>query len=29
MSLRSYLADMQKKNELQQIDEEVSPRFEI
>lgn len=29
MSLRSYLADMQKKNELRQIDEEVSPRFEI
>jgi len=29
MSLRSFLAEMQKKNQLVQIDEEVSPRFEI
>lgn len=29
MSLRGFLADMQKKNQLVQIDEEVSSRFEI
>ena len=29
MSLRGFLADMQKKNQLVQIDEDVSPRFEV
>ena len=29
MSLRGFLADMQKKNQLVQIDDEVSPRFEV
>jgi UbiD family decarboxylase len=29
MSLRSFLAEMQKKNQIKQIDKEVSPRFEI
>jgi 2,5-furandicarboxylate decarboxylase 1 len=29
MSLRAFLADMQKKDELVQIEEEVSPRFEV
>jgi len=29
MSLRSFLADMQKRNQLMQIEDEVSPRFEI
>ena len=29
MSLRSFLADMQKRNQLVQIDDEVSPRFEV
>jgi len=28
MSLRSFLAEMQKKNQLEQVDEEVSPHFE-
>jgi len=29
MSLRNFLAEMQKKSQLVQIDEEVSPRFEV
>jgi len=29
VSLRGFLADMQKKNQLVQIDEDVSPRFEV
>jgi 2,5-furandicarboxylate decarboxylase 1 len=29
MSLRSFLADMQKKNQLVQINDEVSPHFEV
>jgi len=29
MSLRSFLAEMQKKNQIVQVDEEVSPRFEV
>jgi len=29
MSLRSFLADMQKRNQLMQIEDEVSPRFEV
>ncbi len=29
MSLRAFLADMQKRNQLKQVDDEVSPRFEI
>jgi len=29
MSLRGFLADMQKRNQLIQIEDEVSPRFEI
>jgi UbiD family decarboxylase len=29
MSLRGFLADMQKKNQLVQINDEVSPRFEV
>jgi len=29
MSLRSFLAEMEKKNQLVEIDEEVSPHFEI
>jgi len=29
MSLRSFLAEMQKKNQLLQVDEEVTPRFEV
>jgi len=29
MSLRSFLAEMQKKNQLVQVDDEVSPRFEV
>ena len=29
MSLRSFLAEMQKKEQLLQVEEEVSPRFEI
>jgi len=29
MSLRSFLADMQKRNQLVQIEDEVSPRFEV
>ncbi len=28
MSLRSFLAEMQKKNQIKQIDKEVSPKFE-
>jgi UbiD family decarboxylase len=29
MSLRSFLAEMQKKNQIKQIDKEVSPKFEV
>jgi len=29
VSLRSFLAEMQKKNQLTQVDREVSPRFEV
>ena len=29
MSLRSFLGEMQKKNQLVQVDDEVSPRFEV
>ena len=29
MSLRSFLADMQKRHQLMQIEDEVSPRFEV
>jgi len=29
MSLRSFLAEMQKKNQLVQVDDEVSPRFDV
>ena len=29
MSLRSFLAEMQKKNQIVQIDEDVSPRFDV
>ena len=29
MSLRSFLAEMQKRNQLVQIDDEASPHFEI
>jgi len=29
MSLRSFLAEMQKQNQLFQVDDEVSPRFEV
>ncbi len=29
MSLRDFLADMEKKNQLVQINDEVSPRFEV
>jgi UbiD family decarboxylase len=29
MSLRGFLADMQRKNQLVQVNDEVSPRFEV
>ena len=29
MSLRVFLADMQKRHQLMQIDDQVSPRFEV